>query len=401
MNNSFHSQSISTLFVIILILCFYGCKKEDDTQKASPKYEQGEINKMENIGFFTQNDIQNFLDSQNIQAPFVLSYDVKVISVEYYTVDNNGELIITSGAFLIPQEVANLPLLSIQHGTVAKRDNVASVFPTNSTSGIVGLITASMGYLTIIPDYPGFGVSKISHPYIHGESLIPSVIDFIRAALYYCSEKQVTLNDQLFLTGYSEGGYVSLLTQKEIEENYKGEFHLTAVAPLSGPYDLKGSCDTIFSSNDYSSPAYVAWILTAYNEIYNWNKLDEMFQYPYSSIMPSLFDGSNTWGEIVNSLPSTFSTLMKSDFVDSYNNGSEVELINAFEENTILNWSPQSPIHFFHGDSDNIVPYYNVTTAITKLNSNDIQLTPIPGGTHETAGPAAIFGAIEWFETFR
>ncbi len=60
--------------------------------------------------------------------------------------------------------------MSIQHGTETKRDRVASVSPENSTEGIVGLLSASMGYLTMVPDYPGFGVSTCMHPYLHAES---------------------------------------------------------------------------------------------------------------------------------------------------------------------------------------------------------------------------------------
>ena len=63
--------------------------------------------------------------------------------------------------------------------------------------------------------------------------------------------------------------------------------------------------------------------------------------------------------------------------------------------------TPETPIHFFHGDADNIVQYQNALTAINKFTSNganNIQLTTIPGGNHETSGPYAIVGALSWFE---
>ena len=85
----------------------------------------------------------------------------------------------------------------------------------------------------------------------------------------------------------------------------------------------------------------------------------------------------------------------------SYLNGNESEVVWAIEENTVLNWSPQTPIHFFHGDADVTVPYQNVMTAISKFESNganNILLTTIPGGNHATSGAAASIGAIQWFE---
>lgn len=69
-----------------------------------------------------------------------------------------------------------------------------------------------------------------------------------------------------------------------------------------------------------------------------------------------------------------------------------------------MDWKPETPLHFFHGDADEIVPYQNVLTTIERFTLNgvqNIQLTTILGGTHETSGPATIFGTIEWFESLK
>ena len=400
-NLNYYFQKI--ILAAIIIILVQGCKKDDNNIDPPVTHERGDIVNSNSIGTYTAANIRQLYDDANIQVPFDLDYDVVVMSVSYYTIDGFGNQIITSGAFFIPQGTNNLPLLTVTHGTETKRDLVASVSPNNSTEGIMGLMTASMGYLTVIPDYPGFGVSNVMHPYIHAESLIPCVIDFMRASKSYSSSNQITMNGKVFLSGYSEGGYVSLVTQKTIEEDYLDEFNLSAVAPLAGPYDLKGMTDSIFQSDSYSTPAYIAFFLTAYNEIYNWNRLDYFFKSPYASMMPGLFDGSKTWGEIVNQLPATFSELMNPDFISNYNNGEEEELLAAIQENTLLDWTPQTPVHFFHGDADSIVPYQNVLTAMDMFTANgaqSIQLTTIPGGTHETAGPSAVMGAIGWFESF-
>ena len=279
---------------------------------------------------------------------------------------------------------------------------VASVSPTNSSEGIVGLIMASMGYMVVVPDYLGFGTSNVMHPYLHAGSLIPSVIDLMRAGKTYSSENQITLDGRIFLSGYSEGGYATLATQRAIELEYAQEFNLTAVAPMAGPYDLHGMVLTLFQTGQYNHTAYVAYILTAYNNIYGWNRLNDFFNAPYSSMMQNLFNGSKTFGEIVNQLPSTFSELMDSNFVNSVRNGNEPAFTGSMQENTLLDWIPQTPINFFHGDEDDISPYQNSVTAVQKLIANggtNIQLTTIPGGNHDTSGPIAIIGAIQWFES--
>ncbi len=399
------NQYSKQYFILLVLFAFAltGCKKEEADPTPAPTYERGDISKSNLTATYTANEIQQIFDAANVTIPFDLNFDVKVLSVSYYTIDGNGNQMITSGAFFIPQGTDNLALLSFQHGTESKRDRVASVLPTNSTEGVIALMTASMGYMTVVADYPGFGVSNVMHPYFHAESLTPCVIDFMRAGKSYSSENHITLDGRVFLSGYSEGGYLTLLTQKEIEEKHANEFSLTAVAPMAGLYDLKGTVDTIMASADYVTTAYVAYFLTAYNEIYGWDRLGDIFKDPYAAKMPALFDGSKTWGEIINQLPATFSEMMNPDFVSNYNNGNEPELIMALQENTFLNWTPQTPIHFFHGDADVTAYYQNVLTAIEKFTANgatDIHLTTIPGGTHETAGPAASMGAIQWFEEF-
>jgi len=403
----YHKIVLRILYNLLIIFCtiisFQACTKDENTDPVSPTpHEQGEIAQANSLGTMTANDIQQILANANIAIPFTLNYSVETISVNYYTTDGTGTQTVASGAIIIPQGGSNLPLVSIQHGTQTKDNLVASVSPLNSTEGIIGLIMASMGYLVVVPDYLGFGVSNVMHPYIHAESLIPSVIDLMRAGRTYSSQHQITLDGKVFLTGYSEGGYETLVTQRKIELEYSQEFNLTAVAPMAGPYDLYGMMQALFQTGQYNHNAYVAYILTAYNSIYGWNRLNDFFNAPFSSTVQSLFDGSKTFGEVVIQLPSTFSELMDSNFVNNVRNGNESVFVTALQENTLLDWMPQAPINFFHGDADDISPYQNALTAVARLTANggmNIQLTTIPGGNHENSGPVAIVGAIQWFES--
>jgi hypothetical protein len=212
------------------------------------------------------------------------------------------------------------------------------------------------------------------------------------------------MTGEMFLMGYSEGGYATLATQKEIESNYSDEFDLTGVAPCAGPYDLYGMLMRIFQDGSYSTPAYVAYIITAYNDIYGWDRLDHFFNEPYASQMLDLFDGSKTWIEVIAQLPGTLAELLNPAFVTDVLDGKEAEFVAAYQENTLLDWMPIAPVHFFHGDADQSVFYENALTAIDNLSSfggTDLQLTTIPGGTHSSASSPSIIGAIEWFEELR
>lgn len=393
----------SNCISITLILLVIGCSEATGpTDNAST--ERGTIIQNTSLGQLSSNEINQMLAAANAAVPLQLTYNVDVFSMNYYTVDRNGDPVIVSGAILIPVGLNGLPMVSIQHGTQSKSDLVASVSPANSSEGNIGLIMASMGYLVVIPDYLGFGVSSGIHPYFHAESLIPSIIDLMRAARSYCNSNSIILSGDVFLTGYSEGGYASFLTQRKIELEYSQEFNLVAVAPMAGPYDLYGTVSAGLQAVQYNStPAYPAYLFTAYNEVYGWNRLDEIFNEPYSSRVENLFDGSKTWGEVIDQLPTTIGELFRTDFIESYTAGNETEIITALQENTILDWIPDAPINFIHGDADNAVPIQNAITAMNTMVSNgtgNVQLTIIENGTHESAGPEAAITAIQWFENF-
>jgi len=404
-----------TKYVILILIAgfiFQACKKNEDTNPVTPViHERGDISEVNSMGVFSTDEIQQMLNDSKADLPFSPKYVVEALSISYYTCDDNGNIIKVSGAIFIPQTDGDFPLLSIQHGTETKSDLVASVYPDNSTEGVIALLTASMDYVTLVPDYPGFGVSTGMHPYLHAASIVPSVVDFIKAGQNYCLENGIKLKDELFLTGYSEGGYVSLLAQKSLEESYANEIKLTAVAPLSGPYDLRGMFDKIFQDGSYSSPAYVAYFLTAYNNIYGWNNLERFFKEQYAALMPGLFDGSKSWGEISSALPVTLKEMMNPEFMIyypalliDYEDSKMSGLVSVIHENTMLEWKPETQLHFFHGDCDNVVYCMNTLNAVNAFKENgakDVYVTTIAGGDHESSGPKAIRGALVWFENIR
>lgn len=393
------NRKFITLFTVVLFLSM-GCVNKNATEPySSTDYERGDIIRVETLSQYTSKNLNLLINLSGYDMPYELEMSVTCLSIVYQTVDHNGINIEASGALNVPNTNNGLSLVSIQHGTQTKQDLVASVNPFSSPEGIIGLCMSSMGYLTCIPDYIGFGVSSEMHPYINGVPLAISVIDFLRAVNQYCSEHNISLNNKTYLVGYSEGGYATLATQKEIEQNYSSEFTLTGVAPMAGPYDMTGTMKAVFQNSFTTDPVYIAFLFTAWDNIYEWDRLDEFFKSPYASRMQSLFDGSKTWSEISNQLPSTVPDLVKDSFIQGLLDGTEIDIFAALKENTLLNWQPQTPIRFYHGDADEVVPYQNSLTAVDSLTANgavEIDLVTIPGGTHSSSGFPAFIDYMGW-----
>lgn len=386
------------IILSIVVLLFSACFENNNGSQ-----ERGDLISSSLINTYSIAEIRQLWSNLGIDYSFGLRYPVDAIRINYQTLDVNGNLTQASGALIVPGSDLSFPLMSLQHGTESKRNLVASESPLNSVEGIAGLYMSSLGYLVSIPDYLGFGISTLRHPYCHAQSNAIASIDFIRASLQYCQENGINTNGQLFLTGYSEGGYITLALQKEIEQNYSGEFSITAAAPMAGPYDLYGTIRDVFGKSSYIDLGYIGYLFTAYNEIYGWNRLNDIFKSPYGDLMNNLFNGSLTWGQILSQLPGTFNQLVKTGFRNDFLNGNEPEISSAFQQNTLLNWSPQAPIRFFHGNADQIVSYQNALTAVANLKNNgasNISLITIYGGTHETAAAESFIGMILWFDQF-
>ena len=185
--------SIITFIMIMTIGLFIGCEKE--TEKI-----RGDIVSSTSVLTYTPADLEILINNGDLDAE--LEYSVETIKIVYYTLDQHGKSVKASGALMVPQSAQENPLLCLNHGTETKRTMVASVSPLYSVEGVMGLILGSRGYLACVPDYLGFGVSNQIHPYCHAKSNAVAVIDFIRAAYSYCEDNNITLNGQLFLTGY-------------------------------------------------------------------------------------------------------------------------------------------------------------------------------------------------------
>ena len=207
---------------------------------------------------------------------FDLNYSINIYDIHYESINVQGVPDTLSGLICIPESnLKAFPILSYQHGTQLLDSSAPSIVGVslagiydNFETTLIGLITASSGFITLLPDYEGLGNPEKFHPYIVGKSYSKSLIHMLRASKELSNElngdQKFQNNNQLFLLGYSEGGYATLAAQKDIELNHSDEFQITASFPMAGPYDLAGTMvDYFLSAPDYSQPYYVPYVLTS------------------------------------------------------------------------------------------------------------------------------------------
>jgi predicted esterase len=341
------------------------------------------------------------LDNNDFQVPFTLEHKVKAIKIAYMTPDPGGKLVNATGGLYIPETSGEFPIICFQHGTQTHKVLVPSLGAGNSDAGLAGAVAASMGYICVAADYLGLGESEIVPPYLLAENSATTVIDMLRASFSHLSSLGVKTDGSLYLTGYSQGGHVTMATHHELEENYSDEFQVTASAPLAGPYDLKSTIDTIMHWETYANPVLFAYLMNSYNQYYEWDRMSEIFKEPYATDIPGYFDGLQFMDAINDKLPQLIEDLLTGTFIEDYLGDGEQDLKTALQNNSLLNYSPSAPVRLIHGDADKTVPYDNSVSAkdyYMSRGKTDVDLITVEGD-HEGAAPAAIVGAMLWFES--
>ncbi|MBL7076023.1 MAG: alpha/beta fold hydrolase [Kiritimatiellae bacterium] len=384
------------LLCLALLLPLVGCDDDDDSPSS------GALVKVEYLGDVSPATIPQLLAIAGVQLDLELKFAVGVYRIHYTTRDIDGDTIEVSGAMFVPIGAPAAPFACTQHGTQTLRHNVASTTPL--IYGADALMMAAEGYVACSPDYIGYGSSTEPHPYLHAGTSAGTVLDAIRAGKRFCKRNDVELDGRLFLVGYSQGGYVTLAAQRAIEEGASVGLDLTAVASLSGAYDLVGIVDIMLANPNDDDVVLAAYFITAYNDIYGWGRLSEIFRSPYDALVTGLFDGTRSFADIRAVLAPTVGGLLDPSFVGRYLRGEEPEVRGAIAENALLDWTPRAPLRLFHGSADTTVPYINAVTALDTFNQRgaaDVRLITLNGLGHEPGIEAAIEPTLAWFRSMK
>lgn len=177
---------------------------------------------------------------------------VTTYTLKYHTVDAMAADTDASTAVMVPsgKDAAcqgGRPVLLYAHGTSVKKGTDMADLSASEPLTIAALF-AAQGYIVVAPNYAGYAGSSLGyHAYLDAAQQSSDMVDALRAARAAFGSMKVAASSRLMLTGYSQGGYVAMATQRAMQTGYAGEFAVTAAAPLSGPYALLLTGDTIFS----------------------------------------------------------------------------------------------------------------------------------------------------------
>lgn len=235
--------------------------------------------------------------------------DILTYNIRYTTVGGANEATTASGALMVPTGVgANCtgarPIVLYAHGTTTNRAfNMAD--SQNAETLSLAALFASQGYIVVAPNYAGYDSSTLPyHPYLIADQESKDMIDALtaaRTALPFASATLTKDSGQLFITGYSQGGYVAMATHRAMQA---AGMKVTASAPMSGPYALAAFVDAVFYG-EVNGGATVSstLLLTAYQQAYGniYANASDVFEPQYAggieSLLPSTTPRSQLYAQ--------------------------------------------------------------------------------------------------------
>ena len=329
---------------------------------------------------YTQHEMDSIIAllANGANLLFTAEYDVDFYKVSYLTPYRHPDsLVKATGAVMIPRgTTCPMAMLGYGHGTMSDRGGAPSLNPGQGET-LLGMIYATRGLMVGMPDYLGLGESDSSiliHPYITGFHQGHSMVNMLRTAREMADSLGENLNGQLFLSGYSQGGYTTMATHKLIEEQYSNEFTITASAPMSGPYDLKvAQVELMASDSAYATPGYLPYIILAYQSYYGdlYDSIQQILKPPYDSIMPAAFFGGQVGIGTINGMSTPVPKDMIHDsVVQAFESDSLHPLRLALADNHLLDWAPQAPVKLHYCNQDDQVSFLNSEVAFDAWTNN-------------------------------
>ncbi len=263
-------------------------------------------------------------------------YAVDAYRIEYTTTDGSGREVVASGLVAVPIKAAGLPspVVSYQHATIF--ENAAA--PSQALgAGEPTLLLASLGYLVVAPDYVGYGSTRgTPHPYLLAAPSAAAVLDLLRAARTWRRTQGITDNGQLFLVGYSEGGYVTLAAQRALQALH-GPGAVTLSVPGAGPYDVGLTLALLLNRVRAESPLLASLIGTGSLQALSTTVRNELRRLLLRLLVPADSD-----------------VMFQGMVLDLFLSDDTTGIVTS---SNVDDWRPDAPVHLFHGRDDTTVPY--------------------------------------------
>ncbi|MFE2010964.1 alpha/beta hydrolase [Streptomyces sp. NPDC059491] len=347
-------------------------------------------------------EVAAFLEGAGVDTSTV-RHGLRGYRLTYRTVTPQGAPTTATGLLVLPQGgERRLDLVADTHGTMVHRDYAPSV--AEDFGLYAPYLHAAAGRAVAAPDYLGLGKGPGLHPYMDTASSVSASLDMLRASRTAAASLGRPLTGDVYGTGFSQGGQVAMALGRELARGADRRFRLRALAPVAGPYDLRGAeVPALLDGrvNDISGVFYMAYFLTAQNRLHPvYADAAEAFRQPYAGYVEQLFDTRHTEEDIVTKLPGSVRELLTDAFLRRLGHPTGGLLSALKAQDGTCDWRPEVPVrlHAAAGDTDVVIA--NSVSCAADLARNGVKAPVIDHGKADHNGSFKLAGPqiVRWFD---
>src|SRR5215510_12973589 len=152
----------------------------------------------------------------------------------------------------------------------------------------------------------------------HHSGSMPTGTGWRAAGRPSCSPRPVSPSPSPTTSAWAPGA-AAMAIGHALQHHTLPGFHLRALAPVSGPYDLPGAqLPGIFNGQIAAAitPYYVGYTLTAWNPLYHlYPAPQDAFRQAYAATVQGLFDGTHPDQQIIAALPPRLRDLLTTRYL--------------------------------------------------------------------------------------
>ncbi len=348
---------------ILAVIILSGCSHRINIRKVGKSSTESKGISFEAKGIYPKPVIKYFVKKIKTTEKLNITSGIELFRVSYFTRDENEKNILVSGLLAFPRNKKIKGVVSYHHGTNSERSNAPSK-PSEDEGLAISAVFAGGGYLCLVPDYIGLGVSKEVPTYLHVETTVNAVADLLEVGSEICRSLTGREISNLFLVGVSQGGHTTAAVQRYVEKNPIGGLKLIASTSIAGAYNLRTI--SIPYAIEKNSIFYLGYIANSYCHIYN-KPLNTIISAPYDTVVARLFDGNHDYNEVKSRLPGTAAELYTKEVLEDITTGKKNWFTEKMEENQTSNWRPEAIFRMYYGLNDNDVSPLDAENAFNQM----------------------------------
>ncbi|MFJ9364423.1 hypothetical protein ACIRRA_08420 [Nocardia sp. NPDC101769] len=383
-----------------------GCGGSPESTHSTPApadTDRGRLVKAEHLRTYSPDDVRAELTASEFDTSTV-QFGVETYRLTYDTVGTDGRTTTATGLLALPRnDKHDLTTVAYEHGTQPTKSEAPSV-AEDSGDRAATLTYAAAGFVGVAPDYLGLGSGPNPHPYLDLPSETTASVDMLRAARTQAATLGRRLGNDVDIVGFSQGGPAAMGLARALQSGADTDFRATAVAAISGPFDLRnGELSAVFDGtlDPGAGSFYSAYLLVSWNRLHGLYKSpSEVFQAPYDDTVEQLFDGLHSFEDIVSGLAPDVDHLLTPHGIDMLRNPTgPLAAAMDIADSTCSDWTPRMPVRLYTGSHDRDVSANNSADCQTALRRHgvDASITDVGPVDHNGSGIGGTALAVRWF----